>query len=254
MKKALLAVAVCGCEADWIASAFFMIVDHAPASVDFEDASWGGGYAERVGGLWRVAVPLRGQEARAVLKSRQGFRGGYFEVKMKTVSSRVGGSAFYLYAENEPDDFEEIDVEVYGFMENVSDVYVNLNPATADFTCAAIFLSMLLKAGLKILFSDMSATAWVGELPFFTSSATNLENEGRAEWLCSLKGELDRLILENHIEHIESINSQIKKTDEAIRERASRDEDVRLLLSLTGIDMYTALLIRSEIGQQGFPD
>jgi len=69
-----------------------------------------------------------------------------------------------------------------------------------------------------------------------------------------INGELDRLILENHIEHIESINSQIKKTDEAIRERASRDEDVRLLLSLTGIDMYTALLIRSEIGQQRFPD
>ena len=36
-----------------------------------------------------------------------------------------------------------------------------------------------------------------------------------------MNGELDRLILENHIEHIESINSQIKKTDEAIRERAS---------------------------------
>jgi transposase len=69
-----------------------------------------------------------------------------------------------------------------------------------------------------------------------------------------INGELDRLILENHIEHIESINSQIKKTDEAIRERASRDEDVRLLLSLTEIDVYTALLMRSEIGQQRFPD
>jgi len=69
-----------------------------------------------------------------------------------------------------------------------------------------------------------------------------------------INGELDRPILENHIEHIESINSQIKKTDEALRERASRDEDVRLLLSLTGIDVYTALLIRSEIGQQRFPD
>lgn len=69
-----------------------------------------------------------------------------------------------------------------------------------------------------------------------------------------INGELDRPILENHIEHIESINSQIKKTDEAIRERASWDEDVRLLLSLTGIDVYTALLIRSEIGQQRFPD
>jgi len=70
-----------------------------------------------------------------------------------------------------------------------------------------------------------------------------------------INGELDRLILENHIEYIESINSQIKKTDEALRERASRDEDVRLLLSLTGIDVYTALLMRSEIGPiTRFPD
>ena len=135
MRKALLALAVLAVAAACIASAFFMIADHAAASVDFEDASWGGGYAERVGGFWRLAVPLRGQEASAVLRSRQEFRGGYFEVEMKTVSSRVVGSAFYLYAGKEPDDFEEVDVEVYGFMENVSDVYANLNPATADFTC-----------------------------------------------------------------------------------------------------------------------
>ena len=89
MRKALLALAVLTVAAVCIASAFFMIVDHAPASVDFEDASWGGGYAERVGGTWRLAVPLRGQEARAVLRCRQEFRGGYFEVEIKTVSSRA---------------------------------------------------------------------------------------------------------------------------------------------------------------------
>ncbi len=41
---------------------------------------------------------------------------------------------------------------------------------------------------------------------------------------------------------------QIGRVDEAIRTRACEDEDVRLLLSLTGIDVYTALLIRSEVG------
>ena len=68
-------------------------------------------------------------------------------------------------------------------------------------------------------------------------------------------GSLDRLMLENRLEHIESINGQIKRADESIRERASTDEDVRLLLSLTGIDVYTALLICSEIGTiTRFPD
>jgi transposase len=76
------------------------------------------------------------------------------------------------------------------------------------------------------------------------------------EWLRSLEmRELDRLILENHLSHVESINVQIRRVDEAIRKKASLDEDVRLLLSLTGIDVYTALLIRSEVGPiTRFPD
>jgi transposase len=68
-------------------------------------------------------------------------------------------------------------------------------------------------------------------------------------WLKGLAmGELDGLVLENHLSHIESIDLQIGRIDEAIRRRACEDEDVRLLLSLTGIDVYSALLIRSEIG------
>ena len=69
------------------------------------------------------------------------------------------------------------------------------------------------------------------------------------EWLRTLEfGELDRLVLENHLSLIEAINAQIRRVDEAIRKKASQDEDVRLLLSLTGIDVYTALLLRSEVG------
>lgn len=60
--------------------------------------------------------------------------------------------------------------------------------------------------------------------------------------------DLDRLFLENHLMLIESINMQVRRVDEAIRERVSQDEDVRLLLSLTGVDVHTALLLRSEIG------
>lgn len=69
------------------------------------------------------------------------------------------------------------------------------------------------------------------------------------EWLGRLElGALDRLVLDNHLQHVESLNGQIRRVDEMIRSRASMDEDVRLLLSLTGVDVYTALLIRSEIG------
>jgi transposase len=69
-------------------------------------------------------------------------------------------------------------------------------------------------------------------------------------WLRTLEiGELDRLVLQNHLSHVESINLQIGRVDEAIRRKACLDEDVCLLLSLYGIDVYSALLIRSEISR-----
>ena len=76
------------------------------------------------------------------------------------------------------------------------------------------------------------------------------------EWLRGLElGALDRLMLDNHLGQVESLNGQIRRVDEEIRRRASLDEDVRLLLSLTGVDIYTALLIRSEVGCiDRFPD
>ena len=72
------------------------------------------------------------------------------------------------------------------------------------------------------------------------------------KWLKAL--ELDKLgllILENHLTHIVSINLQMGKVDVAIKERACEDEDVRLLMSLSGIDVRTALLLKSEIGLFG---
>jgi transposase len=76
------------------------------------------------------------------------------------------------------------------------------------------------------------------------------------EWLKGLDlGDLNRLMLDNHLGHVEELGRQIGRVDEEIRRRASLDEDVRLLLSLTGVDVYTALLIRSEIGDiKRFPD
>jgi len=76
------------------------------------------------------------------------------------------------------------------------------------------------------------------------------------EWLRSLDlGALDNLMLRSHLEQVKSLSRQVEEADEEIRCRASLDGDVRLLLSLTGVDVYTALLIRSEIGSiDRFPD
>jgi len=97
--------------------------------------------------------------------------------------------------------------------------------------------SILDKYGLRHRFSDL-----------FGKAGT--------EWLITIDlNPLDGLMLDNHLQHIASLNQQIKRVDEEIRRKASRDEDVKLLLSMTGVDVYTALLIRSEIGDiNRFPD
>jgi transposase len=76
------------------------------------------------------------------------------------------------------------------------------------------------------------------------------------EWLRSLElPSLDKLILDNHLTHLENLNQQTDRVDEEVHSKACDDEDVRLLLSLTGVDVYTALLIGSEIGNiNRFPD
>jgi len=78
---------------------------------------------------------------------------------------------------------------------------------------------------------------------------SDLFGKSGLSWMETLEfSELDRLLLGNHLSLIESINLQIRNVDEAIGRMACLDEDVRLLLSLTGVDVYSALLIRSEIG------
>jgi len=63
------------------------------------------------------------------------------------------------------------------------------------------------------------------------------------------------LIMDNHLTHLESLNQQTERVNEEIHSKACEDEDVRLLLSLTGVDIYSALLIKSEIGNiSRFPE
>jgi transposase len=58
----------------------------------------------------------------------------------------------------------------------------------------------------------------------------------------------DDLILHTQIEHLECIKNCIEKVSARIAMRASDNEYVRILMSMTGIDYHTALLIATEIG------
>jgi len=78
---------------------------------------------------------------------------------------------------------------------------------------------------------------------------SDLFGKAGLEWLRGLElGSLDRVMLDGYIEHIGCLNRLIRDVEGEILRRASVDEDVRLLLSLTGVGVYTALLIKSEIG------
>ena len=76
------------------------------------------------------------------------------------------------------------------------------------------------------------------------------------EWLKRVELKpLDRLLLDSFIEQVECLKRLIGGVDAEISRRASIDEDVRLLLSLTGVNVYSALLIKSEIGDiRRFPN
>jgi transposase len=83
----------------------------------------------------------------------------------------------------------------------------------------------------------------------FTCPYTDMFGKGGLEWLKTLDlPALDKLILDNRLTHLMSLNQQTERVDDEIQSRACEDEDVRLLLSLTGLDVYSALLVKSEIG------
>lgn len=70
----------------------------------------------------------------------------------------------------------------------------------------------------------------------FRCEYSDLFGKAGKEWLGKLKlGELDGLMVENHVGLIDSIGVQVKRVDEAILGKASEEEDVRLLLSLTAL-------------------
>jgi transposase len=71
------------------------------------------------------------------------------------------------------------------------------------------------------------------------------------EWLRSLQ--LDAV--DSYLPVIQTLTIQVGKLSRELRAMAPQDEDVRLLMTVPGIGYYSALLIKSEIGDiSRFPD
>jgi transposase len=59
---------------------------------------------------------------------------------------------------------------------------------------------------------------------------------------------MDQAILESQIRRLGSLQREVEAVDGRIASKASMDEDVRLLMAMTGVSHIGALLITSEIG------
>ena len=68
-------------------------------------------------------------------------------------------------------------------------------------------------------------------------------------WLRGLEMDpVDRCILDTHLRHLECLNGEIRVLDSWIASGVMESEDARLLMTLTGVDFYGAMLIACEIG------
>lgn len=85
----------------------------------------------------------------------------------------------------------------------------------------------------------------------YRTDMTDIFGVSGVEWLKSLLPKVspvDKIILSTSIESILTINHQIDMVSKEISKYASRDSsDVKILLSITGIDIFAAMLISSEI-------
>jgi transposase len=82
-------------------------------------------------------------------------------------------------------------------------------------------------------------------------SGTDQFGKAGMEWLKSITGELsrvDQLILDANIRQIEMLNQLIDEVELKIAEESIESDDVKLLMTIPGVDYYTAMLFVSEIG------
>src|SRR6476659_7591100 len=79
---------------------------------------------------------------------------------------------------------------------------------------------------------------------------TDIFSKSGIEWLKSLSSivtPVDRIILNTSIESIEAINQQVDTVSKEISKYARDNKDVKILLNITGIDIFSAMLISAEI-------
>jgi transposase len=84
----------------------------------------------------------------------------------------------------------------------------------------------------------------------YRTELTDIFGKSGIEWLKALSSEVtpvDRIILDTSIESIEAINRQIDTVSKEISKYARDSKDVKILLSITGIDIFSAMLISAEI-------
>ncbi len=82
-------------------------------------------------------------------------------------------------------------------------------------------------------------------------SGTDLFGKAGMQWLKGITCELarvDQLILAAELRHVEALNQLIEEAEAAIAKESVESEDVKLPMSIPGVDYYTAMLFTSEIG------
>ena len=84
----------------------------------------------------------------------------------------------------------------------------------------------------------------------YRTELTDVFSKSGIEWLRSLSSQVtlvDKIILDTSIASIEAINQQIDTVSKEISKYAGDNKDIKILLSITGIDIFSAMLISTEI-------
>lgn len=82
----------------------------------------------------------------------------------------------------------------------------------------------------------------------YTTDLTDMFGKSGLQWLKSLQlSPIDKVIMDTSLAAIENINAQIDIVSREICKYAWDSEDVRIILSMTGIGIFSAMLISAEI-------
>lgn len=82
-------------------------------------------------------------------------------------------------------------------------------------------------------------------------SGTDIFGKGGMEWLRGIMNDLsevDRLFLDSSLREVELLNQLLEEAELRIAKESIESDDVKLLMSIPGVDYYIALLFTSEIG------